>query len=221
MTPGHWPWTTFAGQPDRGCPARLLHRVAAGAPRAIRSQARLPGDGLLRCAQHLLDVDDRAPRHARSIAMGARRRATRRRASLGGLAAVALGGALAGRRARMSFLALWLAVGVLGGVGSIARFLLHSLFSGGARADPARHPRGQPVGISPAGRAGRRLAGWRRLPARRHRDARLLHDVLDLDARVLAFGRARPLRAARANVLVSLLLGLVAVALGRLVGEAL
>ena len=34
----------------------------------------------------------------------------------------------------VSFLALWLAVGVLGGIGAIARFLLYSLISsGGAR----------------------------------------------------------------------------------------
>ncbi len=70
----------------------------------------------------------------------------------------------------MSFVALWLAVGVLGGLGAIARFLLDALVSANAGA---RFPLGTLlVNLSGAlvlGRARGARAQRRRLPARRAR----------------------------------------------------
>lgn len=120
----------------------------------------------------------------------------------------------------MSFVALWLAVGVLGGLGAVARFLLYSLISGGG----ARIPLGT-LAVNLSGTfllgvlAGASLRG----------DSYLLAGTAMLGAyttfstwmleswRSGEHGRAVLI----ANVLISLLLGLAAVALGRLVGEVL
>jgi CrcB protein len=120
----------------------------------------------------------------------------------------------------MSFLALWLGVGALGGVGAVARFLLYSLISGGG----VRIPLGTlTVNLSGtfalgvlAGAAlrgdGYLLAGTATLGAYTTFSTWMLESV-----RSGEHGRA----AIVVNVLLSLLLGLAAIALGRLVGEAL
>jgi CrcB protein len=120
----------------------------------------------------------------------------------------------------MSFVALWLAVGVLGGLGSIARFLLYSLISGGG----VRIPLGTlAVNLSGTFALGV-LAG-----AALHGDGYLLAGTATIGSyttfstwmleseRSAEHGRAVLV----ANVLISLLLGVAAVALGRLLGEAL
>jgi CrcB protein len=120
----------------------------------------------------------------------------------------------------MSFVGLWLAVGVLGGLGAVARFLLYSVISGGG----VRIPLGT-LAVNLSGTfalgvlAGAALRG----------DGYLLAGTATLGAyttfstwmleseRSREHGRAVLV----ANVLISLLLGLAAVALGRLLGEAL
>ncbi len=119
----------------------------------------------------------------------------------------------------MSFLALWLAVGVLGGLGAGARFLLDAVVSVNA-------PGGFPIGtllVNLSGAvvlgllAGLTLGG----------DAYLLagtavvgsyttFSTWMLESHRLAEDDLR--RALAANILLSLLLGLAAVALGRLIG---
>jgi CrcB protein len=120
----------------------------------------------------------------------------------------------------MSFVMIWLAVGVLGGLGAVARFLLYSVISGGG----VRIPLGT-LAVNLSGTlalgvlAGAALRG----------DGYLLAGTATLGAyttfstwmleseRSGEHGRAVLV----VNVLISLLLGLAAVALGRLLGEAL
>jgi fluoride exporter len=120
----------------------------------------------------------------------------------------------------MSFVELWLAVGVLGGLGAVARFLLYSVISdGGVRI---------PLGTLAVNLSGTFALGVLAGAALRG-DGYLLAGTATLGAyttfstwmleseRSRGHGRAVLV----ANVLISLLLGLVAVALGRLLGEAL
>ena len=91
----------------------------------------------------------------------------------------------------MSSLALWVGVVLIGGLASIARFVVHGLF-------PRDSEAGFPLGTLAVNLSGSFVLGLlvgagvhrRRLPARRHRRGRLLHDVLDLDARQRAARRA-------------------------------
>ncbi len=120
----------------------------------------------------------------------------------------------------MSFVALWLAVGVLGGVGAVARFLLYSLISGGGVRIP--------LGTLAVNLSGTFLLGVLAGASLRG-DGYLLAGTATVGAyttfstwmleswRSAEHGRGVLI----ANLLVSLLLGLAAVALGRLVGEAL
>jgi fluoride exporter len=122
----------------------------------------------------------------------------------------------------MSGVLLWIGVGVLGGVGAVARALLDAAVS-------ARAGGWFPYGILAVNVSGSALLGLLAGLAL-HGDALLLagggllasyttFSTWMLDSHRLADeGRGRALAA---NLLVSLLAGLAAVALGRLVGEAL
>ncbi len=98
----------------------------------------------------------------------------------------------------MSFVLLWLAVGVLGGLGAIARFLLDALVSA---STGARFPLGTLVvnlsGALVLGVLVGRRSQRRCLPAGWHRGDRLLHDLLHMDARVPSPRRGRAALAAR------------------------
>jgi fluoride exporter len=119
----------------------------------------------------------------------------------------------------MSFLALWLGVGVLGGAGAIARFLLDSLVS--ARADG-----GFPLGTLAVNLSGTTVLGFLAGVALRG-DALLLAGTAAIGAyttfstwmfeshRLAEDDRARMLVA---NVAVSLVLGVLAAAIGRAIG---
>ncbi len=111
------------------------------------------------------------------------------------------------RHGRMSALGLACRASLLGGIGAIGRFLLDALDQRSRRKRlSARHPRGQ---RQRRVRCSGCLPGWRSngdaLRARRDRDARLLHDLFDLDARDPPPRRGRRVRARRGlNALLSL-----------------
>jgi fluoride exporter len=119
----------------------------------------------------------------------------------------------------MSSLALWLGVGLAGGAGSIARLLLHESVSLRVRGH-------FPVGTLAVNLSGCVLLGLL-VGLGVHGDAYLLVATAVLgsfttfstwmfDSHQLAAGAQR--RAAVLNVILSLLLGVAAVALGRLIG---
>ena len=86
----------------------------------------------------------------------------------------------------------WLARGGARRLGALLRFLLDGDGRrAGRRGFPVRHARGQPQRRVRCSACSPARAERRRAAARRHRDDRLLHDVLDLDARDPAPRRGR------------------------------
>ena len=121
----------------------------------------------------------------------------------------------------MSFLALWLGVGLLGGVGALARFLLDALLSGGAGA-------GFPLGTFVVNLSGTVVLGVL-VGAALSGDAYLLagtaligsyttFSTWLLESHRLSEDAGRWMLVA--NVVLSLVLGVAAAALGRLIGAA-
>ena len=117
---------------------------------------------------------------------------------------------------------VWAAVVLIGGAGSVLRFYVDGLVSSASGRD-------FPYGTLVVNLSGAVILGLltglalerRRRAARRHGGRRLLHDVLHLDAGDAAAGRGAPASQGGANIAVSLVLGVAAAALGRLIGAQL
>ena len=172
--PAQWPWATFVANIAG---ALVLGYVAE----RVRDRRRLLflAHRLLRRADDVLGAAARAAADARRRALRARRGLRgreRRRRARGGHARDEGG-------ARMSA-ALWLAVGVLGGLGAIARFLVDGAVSRRvARRVSVRDVRRQPQRRVRARAARGRGAGRDALRRHRRRAARRVHDVQHVDAR--------------------------------------
>jgi CrcB protein len=119
----------------------------------------------------------------------------------------------------MSFIALWLAVGALGGAGALARFLLDRLVS-------ARSGAHLPVGTLLVNLSGTAILGVL-VGAALHGDAYLLAGTALIGSYTTfsawmlesyALGQDGRIPLATLNVVLSVLLGLAAVALGRVLG---
>ena len=215
-----WPWVTFACQHPRLVPARLFRHTPAGAPAPVGLSPAAARNRVLWRLHHVLDDAGRAADDARRPSLRACGRVRRierdpgvwQRSSRNAVRPP-------GEDDRVSLL-VWIAVGVLGGIGALGRFVVDGVVVAAYRTGlPAGHAGGQSDGRD-AARVSRRsgaspatafcLPGPRcSVPTRRSRPG---------CSRPSGLSRMAKRSLAGANVLISLVAGVGAAALGRFVG---
>ena len=207
------------GEHPRHVPPRLFRHAPAGTTAAVGLSPATARNRILRRLHHVLDDAGRAPDDARRPSLRARDRLRGVERDLGLRQRPPRDARTsAGRGRSREPSSLDRGRSPRGDRRAVPVLRRRSRRCSYAAGLPDRHPGGQPERCGAARVPRRSRVHGHRLPPRRHRDARFLHDVLDLDARDAAPRRGRRVGSRRCQRRDQPRRGVAAAALGRIIG---